>query len=99
MFILVVVTLALLISVVAGLSYACWNLLRKNEELEDAINMFYARTNATVKYMRFLDDRQMFESDDEVGEVFKLLVETVDKLYGFVTEIRDGNTTQEKEQQ
>ena len=79
------------------LSYACWNLLKKNEELEDAINMFYARTNATVKYMRFMDERQMFERDDEVGEVFKLLVETVDKLYGFVTEIRDGNTTAEKE--
>jgi hypothetical protein len=40
----------------------------------------------------------MFERDDEVGETFKLLVETVDKLYGFVTEIRDGNTTEEKEQ-
>lgn len=93
MLVLVVVS-SLLIGI---LSYACWNLLKKNEELEDAINMFYARTNATVKYMRFMDERQMFERDDEVGEVFKLLVETVDKLYGFVTEIRDGNTTAEKE--
>jgi hypothetical protein len=48
--------------------------------------------------MRFMDERQMFESDDEVGEVFKLLVETVEKLYGFVTEIRDGDrNTAEKE--
>jgi len=94
MLIILVVTLSLVVSV---LSYACWNLLKKNEELEDAINMFYARTNATVKYMRFLDQREMFESDDEVGNVFKLLVETMDKLYGFVTEIRDGNTTPEKE--
>ena len=94
MLIILVVTLSLII---VGLSYVCWNLLRKNEELEDAINMFYARTNATVRYMRFMDERQMFESDDEVGQVFKLLVETVDNLYGFVTEIRDGNTTTEKE--
>lgn len=94
MLIFLVVTLSLLS---AGLSYACWNLIKKNEELEDAINLFYARTNATVKYMRFMDERQMFERDDEVGEVFKLLVETVDKLYGFVTEIRDGNTTAEEE--
>jgi hypothetical protein len=94
MYTFVVVTLSLII---VGLSYACWNLLKKNEDLEDAINLFYARTNATVKYMRFLDERQMFESDDEVGEVFKLLVETVDKLYGFVTEIKDGTrTTEEK---
>jgi hypothetical protein len=97
MYTFVVVTLSLII---VGLSYACWNLLKKNEDLEDAINLFYARTNATVKYMRFLDQRQMFESDDEVGEVFKLLVETVDKLYGFVTEIRDGDrTTEEAEKQ
>ena len=87
---ILVVTLSLVVSV---LSYSCWNLLKKNEELEDAINMFYARTNATVKYMRFMDERQMFERDDEVGEVFKLLNETVEKLYGYVTEIRDGNTT------
>lgn len=95
MLIFLVVSLLILVGV---LSYACWNLLRKNEELEAAINLFYARTKATVRYMRFLDERQMFESDDEVGETFKLLVETVDKLHGFVTEIRDGNTTTEEKQ-
>jgi hypothetical protein len=93
MLVFLVVTLSVLVCV---LSYSCWNLLKKNEELEDAINMFYARTNATVKYMRFMDERQMFEQDDEVGEVFKLLVETVEKLYSFVTEIRDGQTTEEE---
>jgi hypothetical protein len=91
--------LIVVLTILSGaLGYGCWNLLRKNEELEEAINVFYARTNATVKYMRFLDERQMFESDDEVGETFKLLVETVDKLYGFVTEIRDGDTTTEEKQ-
>ena len=95
MYTFVVVTLSLII---VGLSYACWNLLKKNEELEDVINEFYARTNATVKYMRFMDERQMFESDDEVGEVFKLLVGSVEKLYRFVTEIRDGDTTEEGKQ-
>jgi len=95
MLIFLVVTLSLISCV---LSYACWNLLRKNEQLEDVINEFYARTNATVRYMRFMDERQMFERDDEVGEVFKLLVGSVEKLYGFVTEIRDGDrTTTEKE--
>jgi hypothetical protein len=74
------------------MGYGIWNLLQKNEVLEDSINEFYARTNATVKYMRFLDEKQMFEKDDEVGDVFKLLVETVNTLYGFVTEIRDDNT-------
>ena len=90
MLVFLVVTLSVLVCV---LSYSCWNLLKKNEQLEDVINEFYARTNATVRYMRFMDERQMFESDDEVGEVFKLLVESVDNLYGFVTEIRDGDRT------
>ena len=92
--------LVVLLSVLSiTLGYGCWNLIKKNEQLEEVINLFYARTNATVKYMRFLDERQMFESDDEVGETFKLLVETVDKLYDFVTEIRDGNTTAQEETQ
>ncbi len=93
--IVLIVVLSLL---VIALSYACWNLLRKNEELEDAINLFYARTNATIKYMRFMDERQIFESDDEVGEVFKLLNETVEKLYSYVTEIRDGTRTTTEEE-
>jgi hypothetical protein len=81
-----------LIVVVGVMGYAIVNLLRRNEELEDAINAFYARTDATLKYMRFLDEKQMFENDDEVGDVFKLLVGCLDKLYAFVTEIRDGDT-------
>jgi hypothetical protein len=86
---LVVITVVLTI-LVGVLSYVVWNLMRKNEEMEDAINAFYGRTNATVRLMRILDDRQMFENDDEVGTVFKQLVLCVDELYAFVTEIRDG---------
>ncbi len=92
MLVFLVVIIVFLLCVISGMGYGIWNLLQKNEVLEDSINEFYARTNATVKYMRFLDEKQMFEKDDEVGDVFKLLVETVDKLYGFVTEIRDDNT-------
>ena len=93
---MLVFLVAVLSVLVIALSFACWNLLKKNEELEEVINVFYARTNATIRYMRFMDERQMFERDDEVGEVFKLLVETVDKLQGFVTEIRDGDTAEEE---
>jgi hypothetical protein len=94
MLIFLVVVLTIL---VALLSFATYNMLRKNEELEDAINQFYGRTNATVRLMRSIDNRQMFERDDEVGTVFKQLVECVDLLYAFVTEIRDGNNNEEEE--
>lgn len=86
----------LLTILVAALSFATYNLLRKNEKMEDAINQFYGRTNATVKLMRALDSRQMFEQDDEVGSTFKQLVECTDLLDAFVTEIRDGNTEEEE---
>jgi predicted negative regulator of RcsB-dependent stress response len=92
MLVFLAIVVVFLLAVIGVMGYGIWNLLQKNEELEDSINEFYARTNATVRYMRFLDEKQMFEKDDEVGDVFKLLVETVDKLYGFVTEIRDDNT-------
>lgn len=93
MLIFLVVLLTIL---VAALSFATYNLLRKNEKMEDAINQFYGRTNATVKLMRALDSRQMFEQDDEVGSAFKQLVECTDLLDAFVTEIRDGNTEEEE---
>ncbi len=88
--------IVLLTITVVVLSFATYNLLRKNEELENAINEFYGQTNATVRLMRILDNRQIFEQDDEVGSVFKQLVECTDLLYAFVTEIRDGNNEEEK---
>lgn len=89
--------LVVLLTIISGaLSFATYNLLRKNEELENAINEFYGRTNATVRLMRILDSRQIFEQDDEVGSVFKQLVECTDLLYAFVTEIRDGNNEEEE---
>ena len=90
---------ALLTILVALLSFATYNLLRKNEELEDVINQFYGRTNATVRLMRHFDDRQIFEQDDEVGNVFKQLVECTDLLYAFVTEIRNGDNTPNEEEE
>jgi flagellar basal body-associated protein FliL len=93
MLIFLVVLLTILVAV---LCFATYNLLRKNEELEDVINQFYGRTNATVRLMRALDGSQIFEQDDEVGNVFKQLVECTDLLYAFVTEIRDGNNEEEE---
>lgn len=89
----------LLTIIVGALSFATYNLLRKNEQLEDAINQFYGRTNATVKLMRALDSRQIFEQDDEVGSVFKQLVECTDLLYAFVTEIRNGDNNINEEEE
>lgn len=72
----------LIISILANgaLGYACWNLLRKNEVMEDAIDIFYTRLDKTLQTMRAIDTRQMFEKDDEVGSVFEQIVDTVNDL-------------------
>jgi diketogulonate reductase-like aldo/keto reductase len=82
--------------IIAALGYACWNMLQKNETLENAINIYHARTWAAVREMRMLDSREIFENDDEVGSVFKQLVECVEELDAFVTETVDGDTTNEE---
>ena len=90
--------LVVAIIIICALVYACWNMLKKNERLEDAINAYHARTWRTIQEMRMLDNKQMFEEDDEVGSVFKQLLECVNELDAFVTETVDGNsTTQEAE--
>ena len=80
-----------------ALGYACWNLLRKNEVMEDAIDIFYTRLDTTLKTMRAIDSREMFEKDDEVGSVFNQIVDTVNDLrpllYG--SNIEDGEKENE----
>lgn len=89
----------LIISILANgaLGYACWNMLRKNELMEDAIDIFYTRLDRTLKTMRAIDSREMFEKDDEVGSVFNQIVDTVNDLrpllYGSNTE--DGEKENE----
>lgn len=94
---LVYLMLGIAIIIIVGLCYACWNMLKKNEILETVINVYHARTWRTVVEMRTLDSRQIFENDDEVGSVFKQLLECVNELDAFVTETVDGDTTQEEE--
>jgi hypothetical protein len=91
--------IVLIISILLNISliYATWNLLRKNELMEETIENFYTRLDKTLRTMRALDERQMFEKDDEVGDVFSQLTDTVNDLrpllYG--SDIEDG----EKENQ
>jgi hypothetical protein len=72
-------------------------MLRKNEMMEDAIDIFYTRLDRTLKTMRAIDSREMFEKDDEVGSVFNQIVDTVNDLrpllYGSNTE--DGEKENE----
>jgi hypothetical protein len=74
--------IALIISVILNLVaiYALYNTLRKVELYEEVINEFYSRLSITLHTMRRIDERQLFESDDEVGDVFRQLTDAVDEM-------------------
>jgi hypothetical protein len=66
------------ILLLAVLFYVIWNLLRKNEKLEDAIKQRdnYIQNISIImsesdKKLKEIDSKQIFESDDEIGWFFK----------------------------
>ena len=69
------------------LIYIVYNLLMKNEELEDIVleqddtmAVIAKRFNETLLEMRRLDSKGGFESDNEVGSVFKGIKDVINKL-------------------
>jgi hypothetical protein len=76
-------------------TYVIINLLRKNEKLEDnvftyekyleSLNSFISDSNKKIKK---LDDKGIFEADDEVGYFLKMLKNIQEQLNNFRT---DGN--------
>ena len=88
------ILLIVFISSTAVFGYSAYNLMRKNEEYEDLVSeleksneeyellfMDMKRTlNDSASRMRQIDRLGSFESDDEVGHVFRELKDIVEKL-------------------
>jgi len=58
--------------------YIIWNLMRKNERLEDALNQrdqyidnISIIMSESDRKIKEIDSKQIFESDDEIGWFFK----------------------------
>ena len=71
-----------------ALSYGVYNLLIKQEQLEDWIEDYVEKINEVNTNIREIDYKGYFEVDDEVGQIFEQLkeeVQTLEKL----TEITD----------
>jgi len=69
------------------LGYTTWNILRKYEQstdtildLEDKIIDTKNNINNAFEKMKELDRREMFETDDEVGQVFNQIKSTIENL-------------------
>ena len=79
---IVALTLSVLINIAAV--YAVYNLLRKLEKFEEVLEESdtfvqdeLKRNEALLEALRQIDQRQMFEKDDDVGSVFNQIKETI----------------------
>lgn len=77
---MITLLIILLTLVIGVLTYLVINLSKKNSLYEQAIQGFYEDTSIVLHAMRVLDEKQMFETDDEVGFVFQQLTEILGTL-------------------
>ena len=82
------ITLGFFVIITITLSYAVYNLLIKQEQLEDWVGDYIDRINEVNTKIRQIDYKGYFEVDDEVGQVFEQLKEEVQSLEE-LTEVTD----------
>jgi len=82
------IVLLLVISAVlnVALIYASYVVVKKIEIYEDNIMKFYEGTTQILRTARHLDNREMFEKDDEVGALFQQLITVIGELRGIIYE-------------
>ena len=74
-----------LVIVIIVLGIIIRNLLRQTEQLDDLVRDTKLQTiekiNLTLLQMKDIDNRGVFEKDDEVGSAFSNLVNVINELY------------------
>jgi predicted PurR-regulated permease PerM len=63
--------------------YGIYNLISKLEKYEDFIEADQQRNEALLETLRIIDEKQMFEKDDEVGSLFNQIKETIQSFKEF----------------
>ena len=74
------ITLGIFVILTIALSYAVYNLLLKQEQLEDWVEDYIDRINEVNRKIRQIDYKGYFEVDDEVGQVFEQIKNEVQSL-------------------
>lgn len=82
------ITLGFFVILTIALSYAVYNLLLKQEQLEDWVEDYIDRINEVNRKIRQIDYKGYFEVDDEVGQVFEQIKNEVQSLEE-LTEVED----------
>ena len=75
----------MIIEIILGLlilveGYVIWNLFRKTELLENWVENFTQQIQIVQNQLKEVDDKGMFEADDEVGTIFKRIKQRVNEL-------------------
>lgn len=86
---MLIVLCILLTILVLVLLYLVYNLTNKVELYENTIEEFYTRAVVILNTMRALDEKQMFETDDEVGTVFQQINDAISTLRPLIYGIPD----------
>jgi hypothetical protein len=60
--------------------YVIWNLMLKQEQLEDWTEDYIRKISEVNKNIDAIDYKGYFEVDDEVGQIFKQIKEEVNSL-------------------
>jgi len=77
------ITIIILSLIVLTLGFVTINLLKKLEKYEDFIGSELLKNEALLNALREIDNREMFEKDDEVGSVFYQIKDTIEKYKNF----------------
>ena len=78
----IIITISIILNII--LLIGVRNLLKQNEQLEDRlVNLMSdirTRVSTALENMRSIDNREMFEKDDEVGVTFDEIKKIIENL-------------------
>ena len=63
--------------------YVIWNLITKQESLEDWVTDFINTIEKVQRDLKQIDYKGYFEADDEVGQIFEQIKTTINQLDRF----------------
>ena len=78
-----IITIAILSALLIVSLFAIWNLVKKNEILEDFITKQSEAIDYCDKRLKTIDDKGSFIADDEVGWFFEKIKEIQEALNEF----------------
>ena len=78
-----ILTGVFVLTTIAGM-YSSWNLMKKQEMTEDWLVALENRISNVIKEVKEIDEKGMFEADDEVGTIFEQINSMITTLNDFL---------------